>query len=303
MTSNNLQLRRLKKGIQQAGKTKAKGYFAVMGKLDGTVLTGVGNRVYVTSISDGHFREVINRRNVPNQAGLVVFVGSDEYSANRIEVLFELGSDGSSNNGVTSVNTAIPPHSHPYPGINTTWVYEGAIMPLNCLPIVGTQTVRIYPGAIRKSSLDGWVYIAEQVVDLSGDFPTSGALWVTLQANDDGSVDYVVGSGAASRNVLDETDIPEVTTGRALFAIILEAGWNELVRNNSRNDFLDLRFDRGGGLSTVVDAIDVTYTPSVLADWDYASDPGDVDDALNQLASRTADIEGVLSTIVSYLGL
>lgn len=42
----------------------------------------------------------------------------------------------------------------------------------------------------------------------------------------------------------------------------------------------------------VVDAGDVTYTPSVATDWDSDTDPGDVDNALNQLAERVDDLEG-----------
>jgi hypothetical protein len=49
-------------------------------------------------------------------------------------------------------------------------------------------------------------------------------------------------------------------------------------------------FDRTGSVS--VDADDVTYTPAVLADWDGAADPGDVEQALDQLAERIADVEG-----------
>lgn len=40
-----------------------------------------------------------------------------------------------------------------------------------------------------------------------------------------------------------------------------------------------------------IDAGVVTFTPSVLADWDGSADPGDLDDALNQLAERVADVE------------
>jgi len=41
-----------------------------------------------------------------------------------------------------------------------------------------------------------------------------------------------------------------------------------------------------------VDAGDVTYTPTVAADWDGDADPGDLDDALDQLAERVDDLEG-----------
>ena len=36
----------------------------------------------------------------------------------------------------------------------------------------------------------------------------------------------------------------------------------------------------------------LAYTPSVLTDWDSNADPGGIDDALDQLAARTDDIEG-----------
>jgi len=38
-------------------------------------------------------------------------------------------------------------------------------------------------------------------------------------------------------------------------------------------------------------AAETTYVPAVLADWDYASDPGDVKEALDQAAERIADLE------------
>lgn len=40
------------------------------------------------------------------------------------------------------------------------------------------------------------------------------------------------------------------------------------------------------------DAGDITYTPGVLTDWDSDADPGDLDDALDQLAERVDDVEG-----------
>jgi len=42
-----------------------------------------------------------------------------------------------------------------------------------------------------------------------------------------------------------------------------------------------------------VDAGDVAYTPGTATDWDSDADPGDLDDALDQLAERVDDLEGV----------
>lgn len=40
------------------------------------------------------------------------------------------------------------------------------------------------------------------------------------------------------------------------------------------------------------DAANVTYTPAVATDWDSDADPGNTDDALDQLAERVDDLEG-----------
>jgi hypothetical protein len=53
---------------------------------------------------------------------------------------------------------------------------------------------------------------------------------------------------------------------------------------------LDVGDGGGGG---AVDATDVTYTPGDATDWDSDTDPGDVDDALDQLATRVSDLEDV----------
>lgn len=44
------------------------------------------------------------------------------------------------------------------------------------------------------------------------------------------------------------------------------------------------------------DAADTTYTPTTAADWDSDADPGDVDNALDQLAERVDDLEGIATT-------
>jgi hypothetical protein len=46
-----------------------------------------------------------------------------------------------------------------------------------------------------------------------------------------------------------------------------------------------------GGAGGAVDAADVTYTPLVLADWTDGIDPGQVDDALDELAYRVKGLE------------
>lgn len=51
------------------------------------------------------------------------------------------------------------------------------------------------------------------------------------------------------------------------------------------------------GGSSGGDAADITYTPSVLSDWNSDADPGDVDNALDQLAERVDDLEAAGGTL------
>lgn len=46
------------------------------------------------------------------------------------------------------------------------------------------------------------------------------------------------------------------------------------------------------GYDAGADASNVTYTPTTATDWDSDTDPGDLDDALDQLAERVDDLEG-----------
>ena len=52
-----------------------------------------------------------------------------------------------------------------------------------------------------------------------------------------------------------------------------------------------IRLSTGQLVEADVDAGDVVFTPEIAADWDGGADPGNVDDALDQLAERTADLE------------
>ena len=47
----------------------------------------------------------------------------------------------------------------------------------------------------------------------------------------------------------------------------------------------------GGSGSGASDAGDLTYTPTTDADWDGDADPGNADDAFDQLAERVDDNE------------
>lgn len=325
MTSKKQIIRELSKAVRATGAKKFKGYFGVLGDKSGTVLTGVGNLVYVTTF-EGQTRTVINRK-VPNRAGTVVAVGTDEYSANKIEVLYALNVTGITNDGVGFTWELVPLHSHSYDSLNPAWITPDLFLTLLTLPYSGV-VVQVFPGPFLTTA--GEIkWFAGGTVDMSSYFPGSDALWAILQIDDDATISVEVGSTAA-RESLTTADIPPATTGKRIVAITLEAGYDKLFRNNARNDFFDLRFfaldtnaanviytpldpndwdyladpghvkdaldqlaDRAASLENLfpIDAANVTYTPEVLADWDYLEDPGNADSALDQLAERTADLE------------
>lgn len=242
MKSDKLLVRNLSQAIKAQGEKKAKGYFAMLGNLSGVVLTGTQDLIYVTTF-EGQVRTVRNLR-VPNISGDVVFVGTDEYSANRIEVLYSLNPRSSTNDGEYYEYGTVPPHSHSYDSVNPTWVQAAQFLPLLVLPYSG-QTVQVFPGAFLET--DGSIgWYAGEILDLSSYFPESGALWVIVQIDDGGlydpSASIVAGTAAASRVALTYADIPAATTGKRICAIILEAGFNALYRSTVQNDFLDMRF-------------------------------------------------------------
>lgn len=56
--------------------------------------------------------------------------------------------------------------------------------------------------------------------------------------------------------------------------------------------YFDTLYSLAGHSHSAPDASVVTYTPADATDWNSSSDPGDVDNALDQLADRTKTLEG-----------
>lgn len=63
----------------------------------------------------------------------------------------------------------------------------------------------------------------------------------------------------------------------------------------------DIHIDWGSGVNQV-DADDLPFTPSTSGDWSLGADPGDTDDALDQLANRVDDLEGGAGSVTSISG-
>jgi hypothetical protein len=102
-----------------------------------------------------------------------------------------------------------------------------------------------------------------------------------------GIFDHGAVSGSiATDTIWDAAGDLAVGTGADAAARLAKGTALQVLRVNAGATALEWATPSGG------DADDITYTPTTLADWDGAADPGDVEQALDQLAERTADLEG-----------
>ena len=88
----------------------------------------------------------------------------------------------------------------------------------------------------------------------------------------------------------DATDLPDADL-HPIGGLFLALDTNDLYKVVAAEVGHDWEVAGNLGGSGGGDAADVTYTPAVLADWSGSADPGDVDNALDQLAERTTDLE------------
>jgi hypothetical protein len=158
-------------------------------------------------------------------------------------------------------------------------------------------------------SLASWVALQPSV----GITPAAGVYWdATSPTGGSGTVTSVAASVPAFLSVAGSpvtttgtlaisysgTALPVANGGTGITAFGTGVGTALGVNVGSAGAFVV----QGGALGTPssgtltnatgLPAAAVTYTPAVLADWDGSADPGDLDDALDQLAERVTDIEG-----------
>jgi hypothetical protein len=104
----------------------------------------------------------------------------------------------------------------------------------------------------------------------------------------------------------DDTYIVRHRTTLAITAAITTTNWDDIdtygrigiatFAAGVLTGYVDRRLSVGGIFDNsaapgAVDASAVTYTPANAADWDGSADPGDADQALDQLAERVTDLE------------
>lgn len=149
--------------------------------------------------------------------------------------------------------------------------------------------------------------VAPTTNDDSGDGYAGGSWWFDL-TNDKAYVciDATVGAAIWLLLVQTLTDLTDVSAAAQTNHFILaagdgSAGGDYRGRLLVAADIPDLSaaYATAGHSHSAPDASVVTYTPLDNTDWDSSADPGDVDDALDQLADRVKILEGGTGTVTS----
>jgi len=180
---------------------------------------------------------------------------------------------------------------HEYPSADTVWIDRKQIIPLTVLVYDSANfIVRVYGAVIHTAS--GVRQVSTQLVDLSSYVVTVGAKFITIESDDEGVLTVHEGTAFDAPEIGTYADIPVPAAGKYLIAYVLLYDGQAVLSDND----IRVPFPLPGAARShthAMDAADVTYTPGVLADWDYSNDPGDVEDGLDQLAERVTDIEAV----------
>jgi hypothetical protein len=139
---------------------------------------------------------------------------------------------------------------HEYPSPDTVWIKDAQFLPFLILPD-GGFTVKLY-GGIASQAGNRYV-VSNQTINLEGYVPAEGAVWALIQILD-GIIDIVVSDVFGSKEVLEPSNIP-TGEGIELCAVRLYSLQEQLERNVVNNDFVDLRFGRGGNIAFDENAI------------------------------------------------
>ena len=310
-------LRRQFSEVLNQRRPKGHRWAGLLGDLSGNITADRPGEVWVrlrqagsSGYSVGSFA---NRGNVRPWYNLPVLIEMDPLTGEQ----YVVGADTlAMAYGVVAGNPETPPGLEDIPLHGTyhgwggddqiAWIHTLQVFPLRVQPSATTFEVIIQPG-IYYANGQTCVLSTAITVDLSAYDPGiqgSTYLLIYLDANgDEGIVEVGARSGAdlAPKGCY------------ALGIVRLHSSGTIEWRDMSA----DLRFvpqDTGSFFTRLIDAPDaytgaagkvvvvkstedgvefttVPYTPTSLTDWDGDADPGDVDDALDQLAERVDDIE------------
>jgi hypothetical protein len=214
---------------------------AILGDANGNIDAGDG-LVYAT-LRNGQTITVVNSK-VPKKP-MKVWLGFDENNQARMQVLSERFVFGKL---LTSAMSVFDAKKFTWPEEYTIFVSGNQIIPLLAVPGSTPFAVKMYGATILWLDRTTYVTINPPELDLASIVPTDGSIYALLQVDNTGALSYLAGSLVAAPELMSIADIPVPDADHLeIWAVRLYAGQDRLHKDGQVNDFVDLRFGRGGG--------------------------------------------------------
>ncbi len=221
----NSRLRTVLKNIQKPQTGWMDLFPAVIGKADGTVLTGINGMIWIRNILNGQELSVYNFV-VPNRATLQVEVGRRVDQLGLWQVKGALETYDQPAGGIS-----VPYHAeqHQHPNGDRVLIKRKQIVPLTVLVSDAAGfIVKVYGSVVVTAT--GVAKITTQLVNLSSYVPTTGAVFVSIESNDGGVLSVHEGTGFDAPGIGTDDDIPIPAMGKYMIAtVLLFEGMEQLV--------------------------------------------------------------------------
>jgi preprotein translocase subunit SecE len=189
---------------------------AVIGKADGTVLTGVAGEIWVRNTLNGQPIKVHNSV-VPAIATLQVEVGRrvDQPGIWRVKGEREVFTSPAGSGYVPKHGT-----QHTFPAYDTVWINRKQILALTVLVSNAAGfIVQVYGGLVRTTH--GIVLVDNETIDLSSYVPVSGSIYVAIECDADGALSVHAGTPFGLPADATYADVPTPDAGKYTIAFIL----------------------------------------------------------------------------------
>lgn len=230
--------KKLSQKIDKAGEYWLERYPGWLGNHSGTVEVPQEQSMVYVRLQSGQVVKALNTV-APNIRNWAVYVGRDKSQPHTLRVLEVRWL----HNIKDTVNYVLFHHrQHEYPGPDTVFIYRDQFMPLLVFPN-GGLTAKMFGDIIYVEGMSNPLKISDAIIDMTSYVPASGAVYVLLEIQQDGTLNYVTGSSYLSREILWLTaPIPPPTSGSLpVCAFIMYAGQTELRRDAVEKTIIDLR--------------------------------------------------------------
>jgi len=229
--------KKLERKIQKESTPWLSRAIAMLGDGSGNVLVDGEPGMVYARVDNGQVIEVFNDK-VPAENNRQVEIGIDRRQPGLWQVIRIRRSYGES---VDTPFTVFHHEQHEYPNADTVFVRRDQFTPLLVLP-AGGMSVRIFGDVIYRYGMTAPIKVENTDVDLSSYVPVSGALWLLIEALEDGTINYVEGDTVASLSVLEFTPLPVPSPDAfPICAISLYNGQTSIRRDDEVRHIVDLR--------------------------------------------------------------